>query len=598
MNSPLKESFFAACFFLFSLSNISSLCAQQSPKPKVAFVSDIHLQNVYGDFGKDSFEGIPMKNGQPNATIRSMRAQINSTRLFNENYFALIQAIENLAEQQIKLVVLPGDYTDDGQPMNVRKLAEILDSYSRNYGMRFFITTGNHDPVLPFGGKAGKRDFLNVDGSEVGITGDSTLLGKGYTFLSDSLNYWGYSDIMTTLETYGFFPHPEDIFWAHPFEQIEYEAYSFEKSKGDSKMEYRHFIDDKSGLKLPDASYVVEPVEGLWLLAIDGNVYQQTGSENQSPFENWKGSSVGFNQASELKKHQLDWIKKVRAEADKRGKLLISFSHYPLADFNNGSTPDMKELFGENKMQLARVPFPHVSQAYTDAGIQIHFAGHMHQNDTEIFKGENGKQLVNIQVPSLAAFPPAFKTMTWVNADSLLIQTQILKQVEDFRSFFDLYQREHVFLEKNDPSKLWDSQILAVENYWNFTNTHLEELTKTRFLKEDFPKSLAELLKNSSLMELTNQLGLDQSTISKLKGADQPGLVIQDFYRIKNAGDFGKQLVGNDRMELYQNLTLEMPESGENKELIQFFKILKQLSNDLPSSDFWIKIPELEVIEF
>src|SRR5690606_17297116 len=109
----------------------------------------------------------------------------------------------------------------------------------------------------------------------------------------------------------------------------------------------RQFVDVKSGFQLPDASYVVEPVEGLWLLAIDGNVYQQTGSEHLSPFKNWRGSSVGFNQASQLKEHQLDWIKKVSEEADKRGKLLVSFSHYPLADFNNGSSPEMKELFGE-----------------------------------------------------------------------------------------------------------------------------------------------------------------------------------------------------------------------------------------------------------
>ncbi|WP_268035873.1 metallophosphoesterase family protein [Algoriphagus sp. PAP.12] len=596
MNSHFKKSFFAACFFIFSLSNISSLCAQQSLRPKVAFVSDIHLQNVYGDFGKDSFEGIPMENGQPNATIRSMRAQINSTRLFNENYFALIQTLKNLAEQQIKLVVLPGDYTDDGQPMNVRKLAEILNSYSNRYGMRFFITTGNHDPVLPFGGKAGKRDFLDVDGSEVGITGDSLQLGKGYTFYSDSLNYWGYPNIMATLKSHGFFPHPEDIFWTHPFEEIDYEAYSFKKAESNSKLEFRQFVDDKSGFKLPDASYVVEPVEGLWLLAIDGNVYQQTGSENQSPSENWKGSSVGFNQATQLKKHQLDWIKKVRTEADKRGKLLISFSHYPLADFNNGSTPEMKKLFGENKMQLARVPLPPISQAYADAGIEIHFAGHMHQNDTEIFKGENGKKLVNIQVPSLAAFPPAYKTMSWNNPDRLLIQTQTLKQIEEFHSFFDLYKREHEFLAKNEASKLWDSQILSVNDYWSFTHSHLEELTKTRFLKEDFPKDLAELLQNSSLIELAELLELEGLPISKLEGADQPGLVIQDFYQIKNAGDFGKQLVGKDRLDFYQNLNL--PESGKKKELIQFFKILKQLSNDLPSSDFWIKIPELEVIEF
>jgi len=48
----------------------------------VAFMSDVHFQNVYGDFKSSQFAGIPTKDGR-NATIRTMYAQLTSTRLFN-----------------------------------------------------------------------------------------------------------------------------------------------------------------------------------------------------------------------------------------------------------------------------------------------------------------------------------------------------------------------------------------------------------------------------------------------------------------------------------------------------------------------------------
>src|SRR4051812_35168560 len=55
--------------------------------PAVAFMSDVHFENIYGDLKSDQFSGIPTKDGK-NATIRTMYAQLTSTRLFNENYFA------------------------------------------------------------------------------------------------------------------------------------------------------------------------------------------------------------------------------------------------------------------------------------------------------------------------------------------------------------------------------------------------------------------------------------------------------------------------------------------------------------------------------
>src|SRR5690606_18970000 len=141
----------------------------QTEGTQLAFLSDIHLQDVYAELDSEEFKGVFNPTSGKFATIRTMKSQLNSTRLFNENYFAFISALEDLKKRGIPLVVLPGDFTDDGQPMNVTALKKILDQYATDCGMCFFLTTGNHDPVKPFGGLAGKRDFLGADGAEQAI---------------------------------------------------------------------------------------------------------------------------------------------------------------------------------------------------------------------------------------------------------------------------------------------------------------------------------------------------------------------------------------------------------------------------------------------
>ena len=104
--------------------------AQSTPpaaaaNPSVAFMTDVHFENVYGDFKSTQFAGIPTKDGK-NATIRTMYAQLTSTRLFNENYFAFRAALDDAYAKGIRLVALPGDYSDDAQPININGIADIL----------------------------------------------------------------------------------------------------------------------------------------------------------------------------------------------------------------------------------------------------------------------------------------------------------------------------------------------------------------------------------------------------------------------------------------------------------------------------------------
>ncbi|PZX47583.1 metallophosphoesterase family protein [Algoriphagus chordae] len=574
----------------------------QSPAREIAFLSDIHLQDVYADLHSEDFKGVNNPRTGKFATIRTMKSQLNSTRLFNENYFAFIAALEDLKKKGIQLVVLPGDFTDDGQPMNVLALQKILDQYAKEAGMRFFLTTGNHDPVKPFGGVAGKSDFLGVDGSAQTIAGSVELYNSPSAAISDQVNYWGYSEITQALAAHGFFPSEKDIFWAHPFQELNYDNYNFDQAQASSKLENRVFPAGDSGLFIPDASYVVEPVDGIWLLALDGNVYTHSGNKTDG---NWKGSSVGFNQAAIHKKHQLDWIKKVSDEAEKRGKTLISFSHYPLVEFHDGASDEMKSLFGSRKFQLERVPSTQTSELYAKAGIKIHFAGHMHINDTGLFQDQTTNTMYNIQVPSLAAFPPAYKTLKTTNPSQFEIETISLTEVDHMNEFFDLYRMEHRWLlEKQDPG-IWDSTILASKDYLEYTRNHLLELTKSRFIPSDWPENLVSLLTAMSNDELIawSKMTAEEGTLfldEILKSFDltnkESASIIDDFYLLKNGDEIGKKLIPEERINFYEELLETISQKSEsnetslNTQLLQFFGIFNKLFHSLPSDHFSIDL--------
>src|SRR5690606_19084061 len=86
-----------------------------------------------------------------------------------------------------------------------------------------------------------------------------------------------------------------------------------------------------------DFTYVVESIEGVWLLGIDGNMYEKIGADR------FKNISDGYHQLDK-REYLFAWISKVVMEAKLRGKKLIAFGHYPILDFNNGKSDELREL--------------------------------------------------------------------------------------------------------------------------------------------------------------------------------------------------------------------------------------------------------------
>jgi len=633
----------SSLFFLFLILCNGTISAQKQGKldgVQIAFLSDVHLQDLFGKFSDNDYQGVLNPKTGKYTLLRTMASQLHSTRIFNENYFAFIAALEDIAKRKIKYVALPGDYTDDGQPIHVRGLEAILDQYRKKYGIEFFITTGNHDPVGPFAQESGKEDFLGKEGKSQPIYSKEGLYKPNLNIeqpviVTADIAKMGYLGITEGLKNFGFYPNQTYKFWATPFSSYNNENYSFEKAAEAAKLLNRVY-EVAPGYEVPDVSYVVEPIDGLWLMAIDGNVYipkKNDGDPKDS--KSYAEASTGYNNVLSNKKHLIKWVEAISAQSKKQGKTLIAFSHFPMIDFNDDASAEIKELLGPNKWQLNRVPVEEVAQTFADAGLKIHFGGHMHINDTGIRTTAKGNTLVNIQTPSLAAYIPAYKLLT-IQKDNLVdIQTITIDKVKRYDELFDLYKMEYRFLESQKTKDIWNKAILETKNYHDFTDFHLKELVRLRFLSDDWPSDFKNFFLNISgeqLLVLANIKSdkdfdfivknketsqkewteAEQKTNkilaqNKLKKEDFNWTVydfLVDFYRFRSADELALADVGEKRAKQYKLLSqmfFENHKEDNSKEkplqnqVRLFLTIFNKFMHEVPADHFSVDLKSGEV---
>lgn len=598
------KTFLKLLVIIFYLNHFT-VCAQKTPV-KIAFLADVHFQDLYGEFSDSHFKGIENPKTGKKTILRTMDSQLHSTRIFNENYFAFLAALDDIARRKIKIVALPGDYTDDGQAYNLHGLKKILDEYQRKYEMRFFITTGNHDPVGPFLKQGGKSDFMDENGGELSIVSDENLIkNKGSkAIVTKDIAMSGYLEILSNMQNFGFKPSEKDLFWQTPFSKDSFENYSYKTASEDARYENRMY-EVRSGFSIPDFSYVVEPTDGIWLMAIDGNTYIPINiNGNPDDENNYSGASIGYNNVLTNKKHLFAWVEKMVSEAEKQHKTLIAFTHYPILDFNDNANSEIKKLLSEDKWQMDRVPLDEVAELFAKAGLKLHFAGHMHINDTGISKFNDEKMLVNIQVPSLAAYIPAYKILTVNSQDEFEVETISIKDVPRFDELFPLYEKEFEKLKVINSKNIWNKDILKTKNYQDFTLFHLKELVRLRFIPSDWPKDFIEKASKLSGKDLL-KLSLGNSkdfnkfntkSFEKWKFED----ALLNLYQFQSADKLARKDIPKKRLEQYkileQNFDNLKTEDKFLNQLKTFFKILEKLSSGDASDHFKIDFQKGEVV--
>ena len=527
---------------------------------RIAFMPDVHFHDVYASLSDNVFIGPTDDNGSTNAFMRSMDSQLKSTRLFNESYFAFRAALDDVVSRDIDIVVLPGDFSDDGQPVHIRGLVSLLEQYAVEHGIRFFLSPGNHDPTRPFGQPSGEPDFLSRTGKEQPIFSrsssrcPSTATGTGAlesrhmqppVICSEDVAEFGYEELIEELGAFGFLPDQRDVYWETPFSYGDARNYRYSAAKKNASLMARQHEICREGTGgrykkesfsncslVPDASYVVEPVPGLWLLSIDANVYVPSPSATDSTTHFMSPSNAGWNRVVSHKAYLLDWMQSVAERARQNDKTLITFSHYPVIEFYDDQSDSMSAVFGQHAMQLQRRPSEATSEIIARTGIRLHVGGHMHMNDTAVRRYSDSSTLHSIQVPCLAAYVPAYKILTVQQGSTIEIETVVIDEVKRYSELFEHYITEHNYRAASG-SKTWSRSILDAEDYRSFTSEHLRALVSARLMAEDWPPNLRDVM--------TNVNGTDMLIISQLKGDPTTSVsfsLVETIEKLRNSPDW------------------------------------------------------------
>lgn len=563
--------------------------------PRIAVIADAHFHDLYGDY---DFEGVKVEGG--NMIARRLTDTIRSTRVFNESYYALRGALDSIIVRGIKLVVLLGDYSDDGQISTLSALKQLLDSYSRDHGLVFIGTTGNHDIVGPFGRHHAKR-FLNPDGTYTTVASDSEFVDEDAEAMvfTDKMYCLGYPEGLCSLPALGFVSKTDAIYWETPFGA---------DSEPESRLYTVRSADGLNEYQLMDASYLVEPASNLWLLMIDANVFEPRNGDvpRDSSAAFVDSTNAGWNAMLVHKPFILEWMKDVSARAKVEGKTLLTFSHYPMIDMMNGTTADEQALLGKTS-SVARTPSVDVANAVIEAGVSVHFSGHLHVNDTaRITNGEG--TLINIGVPSLVAFPPAFKILT-IDNDHLDVETISLDYLAVDTEINRQYRTE-IAVTKKDVGSMLDAG-----NYGEFLSGHVDQLLVHRYLKREWPEKLAQAVR---LLNLGDLLLLAQSekaltiedvvpamktersnaTNATLEALDTlPVLdLLGDWYRFRMGSEMALDWISADRLAMYRMLIdayAVEPASGAGEARQTFATIFRMMASyvaGLPSRNFTVSL--------
>lgn len=535
-------------------------------QPSIAVIADAHFHDLEGDF---DFPGMTIDAQR--MMVRSWAETRQSTRVFNESARALSVALDEVRDRGVRHVVLLGDYTDDGQRQTTASLRRILDRHASQHGTAFYALPGNHDIFGPMG-RHHTKEFLDQDGAGVWVTSDPASAAPG-AIVTPRMYCEGYPTGLGPMAAYGYFRKPAYLHWETPFglsDDIEGRRYEVASPDGSNRY------------SLMDASYLVEPEPGIWLLMIDANVFEPRCGTfiNGEEAAFVDSTAAGWNAMLRLKPFIVSWITDVCARAKVLGKTVLAFSHYPALDPFDGATGAERVLFGETNV-ARRTPSDAVTDALLGAGLSVHFSGHLHVEGVTR-RGPAERQLTNVAVPSLVAYPPAFKIIQSVN-DGIIVDTIELSVTAVDPRLARAYRRE--------TERLAEAEDVAfgAEDYGAFLRAHKLALVHHRYFPKEWPQDVvsrvseatlagicAELLNADAAAQVLHALakacGISSEQVAACRMID----VIADWYCLRQAAHLALPAITQERLRLYRALSVHFgrePEEGWDGSVAGFVSI-------------------------
>lgn len=240
---------------------------------------------------------------------------------------AILKSIVNMiATDDSKIVLVTGDLTKDGELKSHQLFAAYMKQLEEN-GKKVYVIPGNHDVDNP-----ASYSYPN------GMAPIKVPSVSAQEFKTIYLEY-GYKEAIST---------------------------------------------DPNG----SLSYIVEPVNGVWLFCLDACRWKENPGKSH-PVTGGVFSDATFN-----------WIKEKINEGKQKNKLMIGAVHHNISEHFNGQ----KLLFTDYVIDNWET----VSKTFAELGMNVVFTGHHHAQDARKYVSGNNF-IVDVQTSSAVTWPSAIR---------------------------------------------------------------------------------------------------------------------------------------------------------------------------------------------
>jgi hypothetical protein len=269
-------------------------------------------------------------------------ACLNSDRkLLKESGQLLKTAVDTILNSGVRMALVCGDLTKDGELINHQNVVAQLQRLTAQ-GIEVFVVPGNHDVSNP--------GAVQYDG-----------------------------DTSTPVQNVS----PEDF-------AAMYADFGYQDA----------ILRDQNSL-----SYVAEPQEGLWIVAVDTLEYEA----------NQPGVEEVY--AGEVTQDQLSWLEAVFKQANDKGKAVILLEHHGVVEHWKGQSKLHPEYLLSD--------YKYVQKFYASYGVRLAFTGHYHAQDISLFNNGGASFIYDIETGSLST-PTCPIRFCAIAGNSIAIRTQTI----------------------------------------------------------------------------------------------------------------------------------------------------------------------------